>query len=119
MRVWSWLLGLAAGAITAGVMFVISLPALVLLVPALWWSMRERSRPMGLGGMLVGLGGGVAGMLWFASWRCAASNASGPGYVSTCEAWDVTPLLLVAGALVLIGAGVSLLALVRTRAMRG
>jgi hypothetical protein len=118
MRIGSWLLGMAAGAIIGGAMFAISVPALVLLVPAFWWSTRERSRPSGLGGVLVGLGGGMAGLMWFASARCAASNVSGVGYVSTCEVWDITPYLLVAAALILIG-GVSLLALVRTRATRG
>lgn len=67
---------------------------------------------------MVGFGGGMAGLLWSANARCAAFNTSGPGYVSTCEVWDITLYLLVAAALILIGAGVSLIALVRTRASR-
>ena len=57
----------------------------------------------------------MLGLVWSASARCAASNVSGSGFVSTCEAPDYTPYLLVAGMLVLTGAGVSLLGLLRRR----
>lgn len=119
MRVKFWMTGAALGAISGVAMLVISLPALLLLVPAGWWSLRDRARPMGLGGVLIGFGAGVAAMLWWANARCAASNVSGPGFRSTCEAPDVSVLLVLAGAVLLAGAAVSLYALVRTGASEG
>jgi hypothetical protein len=116
MRAKSWMTGAVLGAITGVAMLVIGLPALLLLVPAGWWSLRDRARPMGLGGVLIGFGAGVAAMLWWADARCAASNASGPGFRSTCEAPDLSALLVLAGAILLAGAAVSLSAFVRTGA---
>lgn len=117
MRSGSWLLALASGAVIGAATLILSLPALLLLVPAVWWTARDRVRPLGLGGLLVGLGGGIAGLVAYATASCAASNVSGPGYRSTCEAPDLTPYLLVAAVLIIVGAGVSFLALMRTRAV--
>jgi hypothetical protein len=114
----SWFLGVALGGLSGALLFVISLPALVLMVPWSWWAIRDRRRPLGLGGLLVGFGGGMIGLVWSASARCAASKVSGPGFVSTCEAPDYTPYLFVAAVLVLTGAGVSLLGLLRRRVAR-
>ena len=111
----SWLLGMALGALTGALLFVISLPALVLMVPWSWWAIQDRRRPLGLGGLLLGFAGGMLGLLWSASARCAASNVSGPGFVSACEAPDYTPYLLVAAVLVIAGTGVSLVGLLRRR----
>jgi hypothetical protein len=106
---------MALGGLTGALLLAISLPALVLTVPWSWWAMRDRRRPLGLGGLLLGFGGGMLGLVWFASARCAASNVSGPGFVSTCEAADYTSYLLVAAVLILTGAGVSLVGLLRRR----
>jgi hypothetical protein len=116
MRAKSWMTGAVLGVIPGVAMPVIGLPALVLLVPAGWWSLRYRARPMGFDGVLVGFGAGVAAMLWWADARCAASNVSGPGFRSTCEAPDVSVLLVLAGAILVVGAVASLYALVRTGA---
>ena len=59
--------------------------------PGLVWGARERSRPLGLGGFLLGLGVGAAGLLALASAQCAAFNSSGPDFESGCIVPDVTP----------------------------
>jgi hypothetical protein len=53
------------------------------------------------------------GLLALANARCAASNASGPNYSSACVAPDITRFLVVAAALVVFGAAVTLVALTR------
>jgi hypothetical protein len=113
MRVVSWLLGIAFGLFAGGAALEAGVLALLLLAPAVVWSWREKARPMGLGGLLIGAGAGMAGLLALADARCAAQNVSGPNYVSECVAPDVTPYLVVAAALALVGAGVSLIALIR------
>lgn len=113
MRVVSWLLGVALGLIAGGAALVGGVLALLLLVPAVVWAAREKSRPLGLGGLIIGLGAGMAGLLAIANARCAALNVSGPNYVSECVAPDLTPYLVAAAAFAAIGAGVSLAGLVR------
>lgn len=115
MRVVSWLLGIALGLIAGGAMLVAGVLALLLLVPAVVWAAREKARPLGLGGLILGLGAGMVGLFALANARCAASNVSEPNYGSGCTAPDLTPFLIVAAALVAIGAGVSLAGLVRRR----
>ena len=119
MRVVSWLLGIALGLITGGAAFEAGVLALLLLVPASVWAAREKGRPLGAGGLILGLGGGMAGLLALANARCAASNVSGPNYFSACVAPDITPYLVVAAVLVVVGAGVSLFGLVRQRRRAG
>jgi hypothetical protein len=113
MRVVSWLLGIALGLIAGGAALEAGVLVLLLLVPAIVWASREKARPLGLGGLIIGLGAGMAGLLAFANARCAASNVSGPNYYSGCVAPDITPFLVVAAALVVIGSAVSLIALIR------
>jgi hypothetical protein len=114
MRLVSWALGLVLGAILGGSALVIGVLAALLLVPAVVWGARERARPAGLGGVLIGAGGGPAGLLALANARCAASNVSTPNYVSECVAPDLTVYLVVAAALALVGVAVSIVALTRT-----
>jgi len=109
----SWLVGIALGVIAGGATLVAGVLALLVLVPGLVWAARERARPLGLGGLLLGLGLGVAGLLALANARCAASNSSGPGYFSECTAPDLTPYLAVAAVLTVIGAALSLFVLAR------
>ncbi len=113
MRVVSWLLGIALGLMAGGATLEAGVLGLLLLVPAILWSSREKARPLGLGGLIIGLGAGMTGLLELANVRCAASNGSGPNYESACVAPDITPWLVVAAVLVVIGAGVSLVSLVR------
>jgi hypothetical protein len=116
MRVVPWFLGFAFGLIACGAVLVAGFLALLLLVPAVVWAARERARPLGLGGLVIGLGVGMAGLLGLialASARCADSDVSGP--ISDCGAPDLTPYLVAATALAVIGAGVSLAGLVRRR----
>lgn len=113
MRAVSWLLGIALGLIAGGAALEAGVLVLLLLIPAMVWASREKARPLGLGGLIIGLGAGMAGLLALANARCAASNVSGPNHYSGCVAPDITPLLVVATALVVIGAAVSLVALIR------
>ncbi len=115
MRTVSWLLGIALGLIAGGALLAAGVLAFLVLVPAMVWALRERARPLGAGGLVIGLGGGVAGLLALASARCAADNASGPNDLSGCAAPDLTPYLLVAAALVAVGAAVSLVGAARGR----
>ena len=117
-RTGSWLLGMALGALTGALLLVIALAALVFLVPWGWWTIRDRYRPLGLGGLLVGIAAGMVGLAWSSSARCAASNVSGPGFVATCEPLDLTPYLVVGAALVTAGAAVTLIGLRRRPAAR-
>ena len=115
MRKVSWFLGIALGLIAGGVVLVLGVLALLLLVPALVWAAREQARPLGLGGLFIGLGGGIAGLLAMANARCAASNVSGPNYTSVCVAPDLTGFFAAAAVLVMIGVAVSSLAFARGR----
>jgi hypothetical protein len=76
MRTVSWLLGIALGLIAGGAVLEAGVPVLALLVPAVVWAAREKTRPLGLGGLFIRLGAGSAGLLTVANARCAASNSS-------------------------------------------
>lgn len=109
----SWFLGIALGMIAGGAVLVAGVLALLLLVPAVVWAAREKARPLGLGGVFIGLGAGSAGLLALANARCAASNVSGPNYFSECVPPDLTPWFVAAAALAAIGIAVSLLGIAR------
>ncbi len=113
MRVAFWLLGIVLGLIAGVASLETGVLVLLLLVPAIAWALRERARPLGLGGLIIGLGAGMAALLALANARCAASNVSDANYSSGCVAPDITPFLVVATALVVIGAAVTLIALIR------
>ena len=113
MRAVSWFLGIALGMIAGGAVLVAGVLALLLLVPTVVWAAREKARPLGLGGLLIGLGAGSAGLLALANARCAASNVSGPNYFSECVAPDLTPWFVVAVVLGCVGIAVSLLGVTR------
>ncbi len=70
--------GIAIGLIAGGAVLVAGVFAALLLVPAVVWAARENGRPLGLGGLIFGLGVGMASLLALANARCAASNVSGP-----------------------------------------
>lgn len=76
MRTGSWLLGAALGLIAGGAVVAAGVLALLLLIPAVVWAAREKARPIGLGGLIVGVGAGVTGLLALANARCTASNVS-------------------------------------------
>lgn len=118
MRAVSWLLGIVLGLIAGGAVLEAGVLALLLLVPAFVWAAREKGRPLGAGGLVIGLGAGIAGLLALASARCAAFNVSGPNDQSGCVAPDVTPYLVIAVVLVGAGAAVSLVGLVQHRRCR-
>jgi len=116
MRVVSWVLGILLGLIAGGAVLVVGVLALLLLVPAAVWAAREKARPSGLGGLLIGFGAGIAGLLALANARCAASNVSGPNYFSECVAPDLTAFFVAAAVVAAIGVGVSMLAILHSGA---
>ena len=66
MRMVSWLLGIALGLIAGGAVLEAGVLVLLPLVLAVVWAAREKARPLGLGGLFIGLGAGSAGLLAFA-----------------------------------------------------
>jgi hypothetical protein len=113
MRAVSWFLGIALGLIAGGAVLVAGVFTLLLLVPAVVWAAREKARPLGLGGVFLGLGAGSAGLLALANARCAASNVSTPNYFSECVPPDLTVFFVAAAVLAAVGVGVSLLGITR------
>ena len=113
MRVAPWFLGGVIGLIAGAVALAAGVFAFVLVVPAMAWAATEKARPLGLGGLLIGLGAGSAGLMALAGARCAASNVSGPNYFSACQAPDLTPFLVPAAVLAVAGVGVSLIGMAR------
>ena len=114
MRMVSWFLGIVLGLIAGGAVLEAGMLALLLLAPAVVWAAREKARPLGLGGLFIGLGAGSAGLLVLANARCAASNVSGPNYFSQCVPPDLTAFFVAAAVLAAIGVGVSFLGIART-----
>jgi hypothetical protein len=113
MRAASWFLGVALGMIAGGAVPLAGLLALLLIVPVVVWAAREKARPLGLGGVLIGLGAGCAGLIALANARCAASNISTPNYFAECVPPDLSVFFVVAAVLAAIGAGVSLVTIAR------
>jgi len=113
VRTVSWVLGILLGVIAGGAALVAGVLALLLITAAVVWAAFERMRPLALGGFLVGLGAGIAGLLAFANARCESSNVSGPSYSSACVSPDLTAFFVAAAVVAAIGAGVSVLALIR------
>jgi hypothetical protein len=112
-RVWSWFLGIAFGLAAGGAALVAGVVALLLLVPAVVWAAREKARPLGLGGLFIGLGAGIVGLIALANARCAASNVSGPNYAFGCTAPDLTGFYVAGAVLAGIGIATSSLAIAR------
>ena len=106
MRLTDWLLGLALGALTGGLVLEAGVSVLLVVVPALIWAARERTRPLGLAGLLVGVGVGVAGLLAWADARCSADPSCTIGT-------DPTPYFVLAVGLIVVGAVLTLLAVRR------
>lgn len=106
----SWLLGMALGLIASGAVLAGGVLGLLLLVPTAVWAARERLRPVGLGGLLIGLGVGGAGLLALANARCAGSVVSEPSGVTGCVAPDLTALFVAAAILAAIGVVISFIA---------
>ena len=113
MRAVSLFLGIALGLIASAAILVAGVLGLLLLVPAVVWAARERARPQGMAGLLIGVGAGSAGLIALANARCAASNVSTSESVSGCVGPDLTALFAAAAVLVAIGVGVSLLGIRR------
>jgi hypothetical protein len=86
MRVVSWFLGIVLGLIAGGAVLEAGMLALLLLAPGVVWAAREKARPLGLGGLSIGLGAVSAGLLVLANARWAASNVSGPDCFPGCQA---------------------------------
>ena len=111
MRLRHWMVGVALGAVGGGSALIVGLVALLVLVPGLVWAAREPTRPLGLAGLLVGVGVGAGGVLAAAGYRCDVAFTVPAGVsVESCSSADATPylalaLLLVAAGAVLAGVG--------------
>jgi hypothetical protein len=114
MRLTHWLVGVVLGAVGGGSALIVGVLALLVLVPGLVWTARETTRPLGLAGLLVGVGVGAGGLLATADGRCAAFNATAIGVVQSCSSPDATPYLAVALLLVVAGAVLTVVGLRRT-----
>jgi hypothetical protein len=102
------------GVIAGGSTLVVGVLALLVVVPGIVWAAREPMRPVGLAGLLVGVGVGVVGLFALADVRCAAFNSAADGIVQSCSSPDATPYLAVALLLVAVGASLTLVGLRRT-----
>lgn len=107
MRLTDWLLGVALGTLTGGLLLEAGVLVLLVVVPALIWSARERARPLGLAGWLIGLGLGVGGLLAWADARCSADPSCTIGT-------DPAPYFVFAVGLIGVGAVLTLIALRRS-----
>jgi hypothetical protein len=114
MRLTHWLVGVVLGAVGGGSALIVGVVALLVLVPGLVWAAREPTRPLGLAGLLVGIGAGAGGLLAAAGCRGAAFNTTTMSVVHSCHLADVTPYLAVALLLVVAGAVLTVVALRRT-----
>jgi hypothetical protein len=114
MRLTHWMVGVVLGAVGGGSALIVGVLALLVLVPGLVWTARETTRPLGLAGLLVGVGVGAGGLLATADGRCAAFNATAIGVVQSCSSPDATPYLAVALLLVVAGAVLTVVGLRRT-----
>ncbi len=96
----SWLLGAALGGFVGGLGLEIGTLVVLLLLPALVWAARERGRPLGLGGVFVGIGVAVAALIAWSDARCDADPS--------CHlAYDPAPWFVFAAVLVATGAVVT------------
>jgi len=114
MRLTHWLLGIMLGAFAGGFALAAGILALLLGVPGLVWAAREPTRPVGLAGLLVGVGVGVGGLFALADARCAAFSSAADGIVQSCASPDATPYLAVVLLLVAVGASLTVVGLQRT-----
>jgi hypothetical protein len=112
-RVSSWTVGLLLGAIAGAGVLIGGVLALLLLFQTGLWAARERARPAGLGGLMVGIGTSSLSLLVAANARCAASNSSTIDAASGCVAPDVTWHLAAAAVAVTLGTAASLVAFLR------
>ena len=115
MRLTHWVVGVVLGAVGGGSALIVGVAAVLVLVPGLVWAAREPTRPLGLAGLLVGIGVGAGGVLAAAGDRCAVFNTTTVSVVQSCYSADVTPYLAVALLLLLMaGAVLTVVALRRT-----
>jgi hypothetical protein len=112
MRGLRWLQGVLFGFVVGAA--ILEVPGLGMLVAllCLLWATLDGTRPSGMGGLLLGLGGSMAVLIGAADARCAAFNAVPD---QGCTAPDLTPDLVVAGVLVALGAVLTALSIRRSR----
>jgi hypothetical protein len=116
MRLRHWMVGVVLGAAGGGSALSVGVVALLVLIPGLVWAARESTRPLGLAGLLVGVGVGAGGVLAAAGYRCVvAFTVPAGGSVESCSSADATPYLALALLLVMAGAVLTGVGLRRTR----
>jgi len=107
MRLRHWLTGIALGAVMGAFGLEFGMLALPILILGGVWAALESDRPVGVAGVLIGVGASAAGLIAVGNAQCAASNVSGNGYSASCTPPDVTPFLALAGAFVILGAALA------------
>lgn len=107
IRAVSWFVaGIAFGLIVGGAAAKSWLLGLLLLVPAVAWIRLGGARQIGLGGLCIGAGAGMAGLVLVRNSQ-PCHDVSGPDFASICLAPDPAPWLVAAAALVATGVVVS------------
>lgn len=119
MRLTHWVLGLVLGAVASGSALAIGVFALLLVVPALIWSARESTRPLGFAGLLIGVGVGVGVLFAMANARCAAFNSSGNDFAQGCTSPEAWPFVAFVAVVVAVGALLTLVGLRRPSQFAG
>jgi len=114
MRLRHWVLGILFGAAGASAALVVGFVALLVLVPGVVWAAHEPTRPLGLAGLLVGVGAGAGGLIALIDNPCAAFDATTVGVVQSCYSADASPYVIAALLLVAAGAAMSVVSLRRT-----
>jgi hypothetical protein len=116
MRLRHWMVGVMLGAVAGASALIVGMVALLVLVPGLVWAAREPTRPLGLAGLLVGIGVGAGGLLAAAGGGCDVAFTVPAGVsAESCYSVDLTPYLAVALLLVVAGAVLTGVGLRRTR----
>ena len=108
----SWLSGFVVGVAAGALSLEVPLFGGALAVAFVFGSLASRNRAAAVGGTLVGFGGISIAVLGAAEATCRAENAK-PGH--GCAGPDLTGWLVVAGAFVLIGIGLILVAAIGRR----
>jgi hypothetical protein len=119
MRLTHWLMGTVLGAIVGGSGLALGVFGLLVAVPCLVWAYGEQARPLGLAGLLIGAAAGGGGLFALADARCSSVRSAGEAVLQSCSAPDATPYLVLAFALIGVGATLTIFGLRRTSRAAG
>lgn len=115
MTRWTWTAGVLLGVLDGILFFAFPILGLGLLSVATVLALRDRARAAGIAGLLVGLGGCWTFFLVRATLECDAFNRI-PN--QGCVVFGLDPYLALAVVLLLVGAGLTVVA-IRSRTATG